>query len=112
MERCFSTLKLIKSEKRSSLSNESLDDLLAINIDAIPLKMFNPDSSIELWWKDKIRRPNQQPRKVYEKKSGQSSTTVDLTADDEMPEIDPELTLDDWDEWMNPHDHDDPIVLQ
>lgn len=114
LERCFSTLKVIKSEKRSSLSNESLDDLLTLNVDAIPLKMFNPDASIELWWKEKVRRPNQQPRKVYEKKAGQSSTMVDLTGGDDMEQVDPQLTLDDWDQWINPcdDDDDDPIVLQ
>ena len=56
LERCFYTLKVIKSERRSSLSKESL---LTLTVDAIPLKMFNPDASIELWWKDKVRRPNQ-----------------------------------------------------
>ena len=108
LERCFSTLKLIKSEKRSSLSNETLDDLLALTVDPIPLKSFNPDASIELWWKDKLRRPNQQPRKAYEKQSGQSSATIDITGDEETPEI--ELTLDDWDEWMRTDD-EEPIEL-
>ena len=61
LERCFSMLKVIKSEKRSLLSNEYLDDLLSLSLDAVPLKMFNPDASIKLWWKDKVRRPNQQP---------------------------------------------------
>ena len=108
LERCFSTLKLIKSEKRSSLSNDTLDDLLALTVDPIPLKSFNPDASIELWWKDKLRRPNQQPRKAYEKRSGQSSATIDITGDEETPEI--ELTLDDWDKWMRTDD-EEPIEL-
>ena len=82
LERSFSTLKVMKSEKRSSLSNESLDDLLTLT--AIPLKMFNPDASIKLWLKDKVRHPNQQPRKPYEKKPGQSSTMVYLTGGGEM----------------------------
>ena len=37
------------SEKRSSLSNESLDDLLTLTVDAIFLRMFNLDASIKLW---------------------------------------------------------------
>ena len=82
------------------------DDLLALTVDPIPLKSFNPDASIELWWKDKLRRPNQQPRKAYEKQSGQSSATIDITGDEETPEI--ELTLDDWDEWIRTDD-EEPI---
>ncbi len=64
LERIFSTLKNIKQSKRSSLSNELLDDLLAINVDNVMVKDFNADSSIELWWKAKSRRPNQHARKL------------------------------------------------
>ena len=99
-------------EKRFSLSNESLDDLLILTTDAIPLKMFNLDASIELWWKDKVRHPNQQPRKTSEKMADQSSTMVDLTGGDEVKEMDSQLTLDDWDQWINPRSDDDPIVLR
>lgn len=38
LERVFSTMKLIKAEKRSSMSNETLDDLLAINIDGVSVE--------------------------------------------------------------------------
>ena len=58
LERFFSTLKLLKVDKRSSLGNELLDDLLTLNTDRVPLKDFNPDKSISLWWSDKVRRPN------------------------------------------------------
>ena len=101
-------MKLIKNKKRSSLRNETLDDLLALTVDPIPLKSFNPDASLELWWKDKLRHPNQQPRKAYGKQSGQRSATIDITGDEESPEI--ELTLDDWDEWMRTDD-EEPIEL-
>ena len=38
---------------------------------------------------------------------------VDLTEGDEMEQVDAQLTLDDWDQWINPHDgDDDPTVLQ
>ena len=59
-------MKVIKSEKRTSLSNSTIDDLHALNANQIPLEDFNPDASIELWWKDKIRRPNQRQRKDYD----------------------------------------------
>ena len=41
-------MKLIKNEKRTSLSNSTIDDLLALNANQIPLEDFNPDASIEL----------------------------------------------------------------
>ncbi len=45
LERVFSTLKLIKVDKRSLLSNDSLDDLLVLNTDQVPMKDFEPDQS-------------------------------------------------------------------
>ena len=63
LERIFSTAKVIKSEKRATLSNESLDDLLVLNSDKIPSQNFNPYHSINMWWDSKRRRPQQKPRK-------------------------------------------------
>ena len=48
-------------DKRSSLGNDLLDDLLVLNTDRIPLKDFNLDHSISLWSSEKTRRPNQGP---------------------------------------------------
>ena len=69
LERVFSTMKNIKQEKRSSMSNELLDDLLAINVEKVNVEEFDPDDSIELWWKAKTRRPNQRKRKSTEKRN-------------------------------------------
>ena len=66
LERIFSTLKVIKVDKRSLLGNDTLDDLLVLNTDRIPLKDFNPDCSITMWWK---ARPNQHQKKEYKKKT-------------------------------------------
>lgn len=78
LERIFSTMKLIKSDKRCSLTNDSLDDLLLLNADKMPLSHFNPDKSIELWWADKTRRPNQRSRKPYARHlQPHSSTSTD-----------------------------------
>ena len=48
LERVFSTFRLIKVDKRSSLGNKLLDDLLVLNSDRVPLKSFNADHSISL----------------------------------------------------------------
>ena len=95
LERVFSTLKVIKVDKRSSLGNEMLDDLLVLNTDRVPLKDFNPDRSISLWWSDKVRRPNQRPRKQYAARSGQ--TQDDDSEEDSETETE---MLREWDEWL------------
>ena len=78
LERVFSTMKNIKVDRRSSMSNELLDDLLVINVDKVSVEEFKADQSIDLWWRSKTRRPNQRARKVYEKKKGNSSTSIDV----------------------------------
>ena len=64
----FSILKNIKQHKRSSLSNELLDDLLAINVDNVNIEDSNSDGRTDLWWKAKSCRCNQHPRKEYQKR--------------------------------------------
>ena len=69
VERLFSQLKTIKTEKRSLLSKDHLDDLLLLNSDAVSLKDFNSDDAIDLWWRAKTRRPHQPlQRKPYKKR--------------------------------------------
>ena len=75
LERVFSTVNLIKVNKRSSLSNESLDDLLVLNSERVPIQDFNPDPGINPWWESKTRRPAQKPRKRYEKRHSLHSST-------------------------------------
>ena len=100
LERVFSTLKLIKVDKRSSLGNELLDDLLVLNSDRVPLNSFNADHSISLWWSDKVRRPNQRPRKDYAARC--SSSTNDISPDDSGEESDAGTELlQEWDDWID-----------
>ena len=53
VECIFSTLNNIKSEKRSSLSEDHLDDLLRITVDGPPLKEWDSHRAARLWWKAK-----------------------------------------------------------
>ena len=96
LERVFSTLKVIKVDKRSLLGNDTLDDLLVLNTDCISLKEFNPDRSIRMWWNAKTRRPNQQPRKQYKKKSTNGDQDDDISTDSQDTG---DNLLDDWDEF-------------
>ena len=67
VERIFSQVDVIKTEKRTRLCNEALD-LLMITANNVPLKDFNPEAAITLWSKEKIRRPNQKERRKYKRR--------------------------------------------
>ena len=80
------------------MSNETFHDLLIINVDKVNVEHFQADHSIELWWKAKTRRPNQQPRKTYRKKqSGDHEDTTSSDTDSESGDN----HLEDWDSWMD-----------
>lgn len=99
LERVFSTLTMIKVDKRSLLGNDTLDDLLVLNTDHIPLKEFNPDRSIRMWWNAKARRLNQHPRKVYKTNKKSTSRDQDDTCSADSQDTGNNLLLDDWDEF-------------
>ena len=106
LERVFSQLNVIKTNKRTSLSNESLDDLLLLTSDSVPLKDFCPDDAINFWWKDKVCQPQQSTRRLYKKRTPSSNLPVDESTgsssqseSEENSDDDTDL-LGDWDDWM------------
>ena len=90
--------------KRSRFTNQSLDDLLLVLSNKLPLKNFNPD--IDLWWSAKRRRRSQKERKQYKPRGtvcgGQPSTSTQ--AQESESELD---MLDHWNEIMNSEDEND-----
>lgn len=88
LERAFSQMNIIKTSKRSKMTNDSLDDLLLLTLNVVPLNKFSPDAAIDLWWKDKQRRSNQQKREKYKRRKTES-TSPEVGTDSE-----------DWDSWM------------
>ena len=58
LERVFSQMKLIKGERRSSLGEDRLDDLLRISVEAPHPSTWDASGAVELWWRDKTRRVN------------------------------------------------------
>ena len=62
VERMFSTLKIIKTDKRSCLGEDTLDDLMRISVDGPPLAQWTAKPAVELWWKGKARRSVQDER--------------------------------------------------
>ncbi len=69
LERAFSRLNLIKSSKRNCLGSDTLSDLLVLNTNKVPLQNFSPDTSIDLWWNAKTRKPSHGPRTHYKKRT-------------------------------------------
>ena len=97
LERVFSLLGTIKLDKRTQLSNETLDDLLLFNLDKLPLEKFNPNPGINFWWSAKARRPSQKARKQYKPRcKDQPSTSQATNSEDSESEV--EDVLHDWDD--------------
>ena len=69
--RMFSSLKVIKTDRRTSLQITTLDDLMEINVEGLPLPSFSAESAVDLWWTNHVRRPNQRARKEYEQREAQ-----------------------------------------
>ena len=56
VERTFSQLKIIKTERRTCLGIDRLDSLLRITTDAPPLSKWDASGAVQRWWGDKTRR--------------------------------------------------------
>ena len=74
----FSSLKIIKTFNRTSLSVNSLDDLLEIFVEGPPLDCFSADAAVDLWWSSccTTRRVNQGSRKPYRPRSDKSTSSA------------------------------------
>ena len=70
VERLFSTLKIIKNERRTNFSCSTLNDLLEVNTEGPTLNNFTADAAVDLWWSDcsSGRRVNQKLRKEYRRR--------------------------------------------
>ncbi len=95
VERMFSSLKLIKTDRRTSMGNTTLSDIMEVYLQGPSLEDFHADAAIQLWWEGckTNRRPNQRFRKQY-----RARETEELAQDDSTSSF----SLDDWDVWHNP----------
>ena len=91
VERIFSSLKLIKSNRRNCLSENRLDDLLRIAVDAPPLSQWDASGAIELWWNEKQRRQVKDTRQLPKRTPSASASESELYKFD----------LDDWDSFID-----------
>ena len=56
LERCLSTLKIVKTNRRSCLGEDRLPNLIQIQFEGPPLHHWDASRAVELWWTDKSRR--------------------------------------------------------
>ena len=106
VERLFSMLKIMKTEKRTALSITSVNDLMEINTKGPSLGNFNAEAAVSLWWNDcaTTRRINQHPRKKY-KKPKSADDKGHYSGSDSGSELEKEaLALDVWDSWFEDED--------
>ena len=92
VERVFSTVKLIKSDRRSRLSEDTLDHLVRIAVDGPPLAQWDATDAVHLWWRSKQRRQVQDTR--AEPRPGTSNAENDPTTETYS------LDLEDWDTFV------------
>ena len=98
VEQIFSSLKVLKTTRRTNMQGGTLNDLLEIYVEGPTLSSFCPDRAIELWWSDcsTTRRCHQQPRKEYRPRNPESSDLEPTQGEREEER----LTLEMWDEWF------------
>ena len=67
VERMFSALKIVKTNRRTKLKTSTLSDLLDVKEEGPPLRDFNADKAVSMWWDacKTTRRVSQEPRKEY-----------------------------------------------
>ena len=100
MERAFSIMNIIKTDRRTSLNNSTLDDLMEINVEGPPPEDFSSEHAVSLWWKDCTRRPNQARRKEYRQRATGSEDDTGSRESGSMEPSRSTMTLDAWDDWM------------
>ena len=92
VERAFSQLKLIKTERRTCLGEGRLDSLVRIAVDAPPLAKWNASGAVQRWWTDKKRR---QGKDIRAPAKPTTHATTSETIEDQFA-----LSLEDWETWL------------
>ena len=93
VERLFSSLKLIKTDRRSCLNEDHLDNLVRITTDGPPLAEWDATAAVQLWWNDKTRQQVGDTRRAPQKKSSNSQG-------DSIESESCTLSLDDWESFI------------
>lgn len=64
LERMFSQLKLIKTDRRSQLGEESMDNLLR-KVETPPLEQWDATGALNLWWEPQVECRRSTSRAIF-----------------------------------------------
>ena len=67
VERLFSLMKRVKTDSRASLGENTLTNLVRIDMEGPTLEEYDPAAAMQLWASGRSRRPQQTKRKKYKK---------------------------------------------
>ena len=97
VERCFSQLKITKTNRRVSLGEDRLDQILRIRIEGPPLQTWDATNAVGLWWSDKTRRVDASHSATRKRK------------DQSQPQDNEQLdwSLSDWENWFDSDSNSD-----
>ena len=96
LERCFSRLKIVKTN-RSCLGEDRLENLIRIQLEGPPLQQWDASRAVELWWTDKSRRIN---RSAGDSRASTSGNQAAASGGGDFV-WDPS----DWETWLEPESH-------
>lgn len=98
----FTQLKLIKTNRRICLNENTLDQLVRINVEGPTPAKWDAAPAIALWWSDKTRRP--EPRHVTQSKHHPAAIgrrpESRLQGCHPSSECEERFFLDEWEEWL------------
>ena len=94
VERCFSQLKITKTNRRVGLGEDRLDQILRIRIEGPPLEEWDATKAVGLWWTDKTRRVDASGHSAPRKKKDKSTSL----SDEDQEEF--AWSFSDWDNWL------------
>ena len=96
LEQVFSQIKLIKTNRRTCLGENTLDQLIRINVEAPPLSEWDASCALDLWLQDKTRRLN----RASSSRSTHSKSTTPGDNDSPSGDNGSDFTLEGWEEWI------------
>ena len=102
LERIFSQLKLIKTNRCTGLGEDRLDSLLRVVTTGPPLSEWDTSGAVQLWWSDKKHRNVSDSRSQPSSISNPSCSTSFNTSTSSQPSEEQErMSLEDWENWAS-----------
>lgn len=114
VKQIFSSMKIIKTDHRTNLQADTMNDLLEIYVEGPPFSSYCADRAVELWWND-CSTTRESTRCCQEKSTGPKQTQhLKMITGKVTHHLLLSTSLEDWDECFCPDvvtvdDDDDDI---